>query len=59
MPDVLQKIGEIMPTTWFLKLVDNVVYNGNLVGVEHYVIFLGLLAVILLFFTFAPRKQLD
>ncbi len=59
MPDTLQKIGEIMPTTWFLKLVDNVVYKGNLSGVEHYVVFLVLLAAALLFLTFVPGKQFD
>lgn len=55
MPDVLQKISQIMPTTWFLKLVDSVVYSGDLHGVEQYVVYLCGLSLLILLFTFAPR----
>lgn len=55
MPEMLQKISEVMPTTWFLKLVDNVVYNGGLRGVEQYIAYLCGLSLVIIILTFLPK----
>lgn len=55
MPDILQKIAEFMPTTWFFKLVDSVVYTGGILGAKQYIGYLCGLSLVILVLTFVPK----
>lgn len=48
MPEALQRIGDFMPTTWFLKAAQEVMYGNGYSGAANYLIYLVALSAILL-----------
>ncbi|MBR6825343.1 MAG: ABC transporter permease [Oscillospiraceae bacterium] len=52
MPDFLQRVGDFMPTTWFLKAAEEVLYENGLGAAWKELALLGGLAVILITVSF-------
>lgn len=57
MPDILQKIGSVLPTAWFLKAETGVLYGKSLFGIIQYIGLLFAFTVITLGITFIMKKQ--
>ncbi|PFJ51505.1 ABC transporter permease [Bacillus thuringiensis] len=57
MPDLLQKIGNLLPTTWLLKAGERVVNGNSLSSVTNELLYMLIFAVI--FFLIASFKKID
>lgn len=57
MPDVLQKIGRVLPTTWFLKAGNGVIYGGTLGEVVPYLLLLLCFIVVVITVTFLVKLK--
>lgn len=57
MPEALQKVGDFMPTTWFLKAAEEVLYGRGLGEAAPYLLYLGALAVVLLTVSFVVKTD--
>ncbi|MBE6984692.1 MAG: ABC transporter permease [Ruminococcaceae bacterium] len=57
MPEAVQKIGDFMPTTWFLSAAETVLYGEGLGSAKMELIYLGALAVVLLTISFTVKTD--
>ncbi len=57
MPVAVQRIGDFMPTTWFLNAAEAVLYGEGLGGAKMELIYLGALAVVLLTIAFTVKTD--
>ncbi|MBR3772565.1 MAG: ABC transporter permease [Clostridium sp.] len=57
MPKVMQKIGDFLPATWYLKSAEKVLYGHGIATVWQYVGGMALVAVILIVIAFVVRTD--
>lgn len=57
MPDIFQKISNIMPTTWFLEAADIIIYGGKLAYLGKYIGILIGFSMLMLVISFAPKPS--
>lgn len=57
MPDVLQKIGGILPTTWFIKGASIVVYGGTLYDALQYITYMLMFTVVVIVTSFIVKTR--
>lgn len=55
MPDTLQRIGDFVPTTWFLKASETVLYGNGLMDAAPQLIYLFILTVVMIILAFAIK----
>ena len=57
MPEYIRKIGDFMPTTWFLKAGEAVLYGKGIMAAMNEIVYMLLLAAFLLVLSFAVRPE--
>ncbi|HEU4962711.1 MAG TPA: ABC transporter permease [Bacilli bacterium] len=57
MPDFMQRIGDFLPTTWFLKAGETVLLGKGLQGASHELLYLVGLAAVLLVVSFVVKSS--
>lgn len=57
MPESVQKIGNIMPTTWFLKAGEDVLYGRGVSAAANEILYMILFAVVLLVICFVVKTE--
>lgn len=57
MPKLLQSIGDFMPTTWFLKASEKVLYGNGLSSAMKYIGFMLAFCVIMIVISFVSKKN--
>lgn len=57
MSETLQRIGDFLPTTWFLVAAEEVLYGNGLGAAGKYLLYLGALAAVLLIVSFTVKTD--
>lgn len=57
MPEALQKIGDFLPTTWFLKASETILYGDGLAAAGSEMLYMLLFAAVLLFVSFGIKTE--
>ena len=57
MPEVLQNIGMVLPTTWFLKAGKEVLYGASLLDVWRYIVLLLSFTIVVITLTFLIKSN--
>jgi len=55
MPDTLKTIGDYMPTTWFLKGTELVLYGNGLFSAFKYIVFMLIFSMVLMIIAFGAK----
>lgn len=57
MPEFVKRIGDFVPTTWFLKAAETVLYGNGLYGARFELLYLLLFTAVLLIITFSVKAE--
>jgi len=57
MPEYLQKISAFMPTTWFLKAAETVLYGDSFMGAMNEILYMLVLVTVMLIISFAIKTD--
>jgi ABC-2 type transport system permease protein len=57
MPTYVQRIGDFVPTTWFLKAGETVLDGKGLMGASHELLYLFTFAAIILVLSFSIKTE--
>jgi len=57
MPGYLQKIGDFMPTTWFLKAAETVLYGDGIMNAINEIVYMLALVTVMLILSFAIKTD--
>lgn len=57
MPEAVQRIGDFVPTTWYMKAAESVLYGEGLASVVNEIVYMLLVVVVLLVLAFAIKTD--